>query len=144
MAEEDLDALVARAPDNVLYLTNFWAMKGYDAAVFPREGEPTLICLEASEEDARRTAWTRDVRLFRGYDEGDPRPPQARARARAQEGGHRHGRLAREPTTYTRTWFDSFGDALDATPLLARARALKTEQEVERMRFANEIAAAAM
>jgi len=43
MAEEDLDALVVRAPDNVLYLTNFWGMKGYDACVFPREGEPALI-----------------------------------------------------------------------------------------------------
>src|SRR5581483_362445 len=32
----------------------------------------------------------------------------------------------------------------DATPLLARARAIKTEQEVARIRTANEIAAAAM
>ena len=48
MAERELDALVVRAPDNVLYLTNFWGMKGYDACVFPREGEPVLICLEAS------------------------------------------------------------------------------------------------
>jgi Xaa-Pro aminopeptidase len=45
MAEEDIDALVVRAPDNVLYLTNFWSMKGFDACVFPREGEPVLICL---------------------------------------------------------------------------------------------------
>jgi Xaa-Pro aminopeptidase len=28
MADEELDAIVARAPDNVLYLTNFWPMKG--------------------------------------------------------------------------------------------------------------------
>ena len=67
MAEEELDALVVRAPDNVLYLTNFWGMKGYDAVVFPREGEPVLICLEASAEDAARTAWTDDVRYLRGY-----------------------------------------------------------------------------
>jgi len=26
-----------RAPDNMLYLTNYWCMKGYDAAIFPRE-----------------------------------------------------------------------------------------------------------
>ena len=32
MAERELDALVVRAPDNVLYLTNFWGMKGYDRA----------------------------------------------------------------------------------------------------------------
>jgi len=78
MDEGGLDALVVRAPDDVLYLTNFWGMKGYDACVFPREGEPVLICLEASEEDAARAAWTTDVRLFRGYDERDPRPPTAR------------------------------------------------------------------
>jgi Xaa-Pro aminopeptidase len=28
MAERELDALVVRAPDAVLYLTNFWGMKG--------------------------------------------------------------------------------------------------------------------
>ena len=79
MAEHELDALVVRAPDNVLYLTNFWGMKGYDAAVFPREGDPALICLEASEADAERMAWTTEVRLFHGYDENDPRPPGLRA-----------------------------------------------------------------
>ena len=31
MAERELDALVVRAPDAILYLTNFWGMKGYDA-----------------------------------------------------------------------------------------------------------------
>src|SRR5207247_3715828 len=74
MAEEALDALVVRAPDNVLYLTNFWGMKGYDACVFPREGEPVLVCLEASAEDAAHMGWTSEVRYVRGYDERDPRP----------------------------------------------------------------------
>ena len=83
MAEQELDALVVRAPDNVLYLTNFWGMKGYDAVVFPREGEPVLICLEASEADAERMSWTRDVRLFRGYDESRP---AAAGPARARPG----------------------------------------------------------
>src|SRR6185312_17268609 len=78
MKDQDVSALVLRAPDNVLYLTNFWPMKGYDAAVFPREGEPTLVCLEASAEDAERAAWTQDVRFLRGYVEDDPRPPFAR------------------------------------------------------------------
>src|SRR2546421_8578628 len=79
MKERDLRALVVRAPDNVLYLTNYWCMKGYDAVVFPREGEPTLIALEPQQADAERNSWTRDIRLFKGYDERDPRPPQFRA-----------------------------------------------------------------
>jgi Xaa-Pro aminopeptidase len=49
-----------------------------------------------------------------------------------------------EPTTYGRAWFDAFPEAVDATPLLVAARARKTAQEVERMRLANDIAAAAM
>jgi Xaa-Pro dipeptidase len=158
MADHELDALVVRAPDNVLYLTNFWGMKGYDACVFPLEGEPVLICLEASEEDAARTAWTSEVRLFKGYDEIDPRPPAARVLELAREAGSEYGqvalelslgtqssdRMVGEPTTFTRDWFTSFGDVADATALLAEARALKTPQEIERMRLASDIAAAAM
>jgi Xaa-Pro aminopeptidase len=158
MAEQGIDAIVARAPDNVLYLTGFWGMKGYDAVVFPREGDPTLFCLEASADDAARTAWTDDVRLVAGYHPDDPRPPTARtlelAAARAREHGtvglelslgtQAADRMVGEPTTYTRAWFDAFAEAVDATPLLVEARALKTAQELERMRLANEIAAAAM
>src|SRR5215213_7823867 len=158
MAEADVDALVVRAPDNVLYLSNFWGMKGYDAVVFPREGDPTLICLEASADDAARTAWTTDVRLLKGYDDGDPRPPTARTLDLALEAARPYGRvglelslgtqasdrMVGEPTTYTRAWFDAWPEAVDATSLLARARWTKTAQEVERMRLANEIAAAAM
>jgi Xaa-Pro dipeptidase len=153
-----VDALVVRAPDNVLYLTGFWGMKGYDACVFPREGEPVLICLEPSAEDAARTAWTGDVRLFAGYDPDDPRPPGLRAlelAVRAASGYEHVGlelslgtqasdRMVGEPTTFTKAWFDAFPDAADATPLLNEARAIKTAQEVERMRLANEIAGAAM
>jgi Xaa-Pro aminopeptidase len=158
MAEAGLDALVVRAPDNVLYLTSFWGMKGYDACVFPREGEPVLITIEASEEDAARTAWTEDVRLIRGYDPEDPRPPLARTLDAAVEaardyervglelslGTQASDRMVGEPTTFTAAWFDAFAEAADATPLLVRARAIKTGQELERMRLANELAAAAM
>jgi Xaa-Pro dipeptidase len=158
MSDEELDALVVRAPDNVLYLTNFWGMKGYDACVFPREGEPVLITIEASEEDAARTAWTSDVRLIRGYDPEDPRPPLARtldaavAAARDYErvglelslGTQASDRMVGEPSTFTAAWFDAFPEAADATPLLVRARSLKTRQELDRLQLANEIAAAAM
>ncbi|HEY7692483.1 MAG TPA: Xaa-Pro peptidase family protein [Gaiellaceae bacterium] len=157
MADQELDALVVRAPDNVLYLTSFWGMKGFDACVFPREGEPVLICLEPSADDAARTAWTQELRFFGGYDPVDPRPPGLRALDLAREaaagyekiglelslGTQATDRMVGEPTTYPKAWFDAFSDAADATPLLNAARAIKTEQEIERMRLASEIAAAA-
>jgi Xaa-Pro aminopeptidase len=158
MGEQELDALVVRAPDNVLYLSNFWGMKGYDAVVFPREGEPVLICLEASEADADRMSWTTDVRFFKGYDENDPRPPGLRALDLVRQlasgydqvglelslGTQATDRMVGEPTTFPKAWFDAFPDGADATPLLSAARAIKTEQEIERMRLANELAARAM
>jgi Xaa-Pro aminopeptidase len=158
MAEAELDALVVRAPDNVLYLTNFWGMKGYDAVLFPRQGEPILITLRTSEADAAATAWTQEVRFFDLYDPGDPRPPASRTLDLALEavrdyervglelslGTQASDRMVGEPTTFTKAWFDAWPDAADATPLLNASRAIKTEQEGARMRIANEIAAAAM
>ena len=158
MALAELDALVVRAPDNVLYLTDFWPMKGYDACVFPREGEPVLICLEASAAEAEQSAWTASIRTLRGYDERDPRPPLARtlelalAESAPYErigierslGTQGSDRMVGEPTTFTAAWFEAWPGAADAGGLLARARALKSEQEIERMRLANEICAAAM
>jgi Xaa-Pro aminopeptidase len=158
MAERDLDALVVRAPDNVLYLTNFWGMKGYDACVFPREGEPVLIALEASEEDIARTSWTTDVRFVQGYAPDDPRPVPARTLDAALEvtrqyervglelsmGTQASDRMVGEPTTFTKAWFDAWPTAQDAMSVLVPARAIKTAQEIERLRLANEICAAAM
>ena len=158
IAEHDLDALVVRAPDNVLYLTNFWGMKGYDACVFPREGEPVLIALEASAEDVERSAWTSDVRFVQGYAPADPRPVPARTLDAALAASTDYGkvglelsmgtqasdRMVGEPTTFTKAWFDAWPGAVDAMPILNAARAIKTSQEIERMRLANEICAAAM
>ena len=165
MQDQAVSALVVRAPDNVLYLTNYWCMKGYDAVVFPQEGDPTLIVLEPQLADAQRNSWTQDLRLFKGYDDRDPRPPQFRSLDLALDTLKQRGltdkvavelnmgtqsadRMVGEPTTPTQTFFDAFrkvsGQVVDATPLLSEARAIKTTQEIERMRLANELAALAM
>jgi Xaa-Pro aminopeptidase len=159
MADRGLDGLVVRAPDNVLYLSNYWCMKGYDVVVFPREGEPTLLVMEPQLEEAGRTAWSEDLRPFKGYDESDPRPPWTRSTDLAQavcrergleriglelsQGTQVADRMVGEPTVFTQGFFEAFGTAEDASPLLAEARMLKTEQEIERMRQANDLAAAA-
>ena len=165
MKQQGFTALVCRAPDNIVYLSNYWCMKGYDAVVFPAEGEPTLCAIEPQLADAERTSWTRDIRLFSGYDARDPRPPQYRCLDLALRvlkergltdkvgielnlGTQSCDRMVGEPTTYTQTYFDAFkkvaGQVADATSLLVEARAIKTEQEIERMRLANELAAEAM
>ena len=159
MAEQELDALVVRAPDNVLYLTNFWGMKGYDACVFPREGEPVLICLEPSRRG--RGAHGLDERRppLRGLRRRATRGRRARARSSSRRGGReRTGASAsssrsarRRPTAWSASRRPSRrpGSTRGRTPSTRRrcsprrARSRPT-QEIERMRLANEIAAAAM
>ena len=122
---QDLDAVVVRAPDNVLYLTNYWTMKGYDLAIFPREGDPTLLVIEPQFREAQRTAWNKDVRFFPFYHPKDPRPPMIRAVEmavdvlRERKLSRRVGielsqtsqicdRMVGEPTVYWQGFYDAF------------------------------------
>jgi Xaa-Pro aminopeptidase len=140
-------------------------MKGYDPAIFPRQGDPTLLVIEPQFHEARRTAWNKDVRFFPFYHPKDPRPPMIRAvemaievlRERKLNG--RVGvelsqtsqicdRMVGEPTVYWQGYYDGFRAAcreiVDAAPLLSEVRMIKTQQEIERMRLANELAAIGM
>lgn len=165
MAEEELDAVVVRAPDNVVYLDSYWCMKGYDALVVPASGEPVLAVLEPQLAEAARTSWTEDLRAFAGYHPDDPRPPWYRSQdlckqvlaerdltgrvgLELSQGTQAADRMVAEPTAFSRPWFDGFSgscrELVDASPLLARARAIKTAQEIERMRLAAQLAASAM
>src|SRR5216683_650926 len=155
LERNDLDAVVVRAPDNVLYLTNYWTMKGYDLAIFPREGEPTLLVIEPQFREAQRTAWSKDVRSFPFYHPKDPRPPMIRAVEMAVEvlkernltrrvgielsqNSQICDRMVGEPTVYWQGFYDSFRavskETIDATPLLAQVRMIKTPQEIDRIR----------
>jgi Xaa-Pro dipeptidase len=165
MAEQELDAVVVRSPDNIVYLDSYWCMKGWDALVMPASGDATLVAVEPQVDTAARTGWTQDIRAFAPYHPDDPRPPWFRSldvcrevlRERDLTGrigleltqGTQAGDLmVAEPTVFSQTWFGGFDDVcrevVDASTLLAQARAIKTEQEIERMRLAAELGALGM
>jgi Xaa-Pro aminopeptidase len=165
MARDQLDAFVVRAPDNIVYLDNYCCMKGYDALVFPASGDPVLIVLDPQLEEAASTSWTQELRSFDGYDPGDPRPPwyrslgvclkvlaerglNGRIGLELSQGTQSADLMVGEPTVFSQPWFDAFkGDGrqvVDGSALLAEARSIKSVQEIERMRLAAELAAAAM
>src|SRR6266478_2310608 len=127
MKDQDLEALVVRAPDNVLYLSNYWCMKGYDERD-PRP--PQYRSLDAALDVLKQAGLTRKIGL------------------ELNMGTQSADRMVGEPTTPTQNFFDAFrkiaGEVVDATPLLNEARAIKTAQEIERMKLANELAALAM
>src|SRR2546430_14962144 len=57
-------------------------------------------------------------------------------------------RMVGEPTVYWQGYYDAFRascrEVVDVAPLLAEVRMIKTTQEIERMRLANELAAIGM
>ncbi|MBT8217079.1 MAG: aminopeptidase P family protein [Acidimicrobiia bacterium] len=165
MEEADLDAIVVRAPDNIHYLTNYWAMKAWEIAILPRQGPPVLLAVEPQEPDVRRTAWTDDIVFFKGFNPDDARPSFLRALEKAigvlTERGltRRIGvetsnavqspeRMTGEPTVYWKGYFDdleaAIDEVVDCTPMLTRLRMIKTDQEVERLRITNDLAAEAV
>jgi Xaa-Pro dipeptidase len=98
------------------------------------------------------------VRFVKGYAPKDPRPVWARTLEAAVAASRRYervglelsmgtqgsDRMVGEPTTFTRDWFRAWRRPLDAMPVLNAARAIKTPQEIERIRLANDICANAM
>ena len=105
------------------------------------------------------------MRTVHFYHPSDPRPPTARTTDLAIEvlrekrltgrvgvelsqGSQICDRMVGEPTVYTQGYFDTFRksvtEMLDAAALLAEARMIKTSQEIDRMRLANELAAIGM
>ncbi|MDH3606052.1 MAG: Xaa-Pro peptidase family protein [Acidimicrobiia bacterium] len=165
MEEDDLDAIVVRAPDNVHYLTNYWAMKAWEIAILPREGDPILLAVEPQERDVRRTSWTEDIVYFKGFNAADARPSFLRALEKAIGVLHDRGldrrvgvetsnavqgpeRMTGEPTVYWKGYFDDLEaaveDMVDCTPMLTRLRMIKTDQEIERIRITNDLAAEAV
>jgi Xaa-Pro aminopeptidase len=50
MAEEGLDALVCRLPENVVYICEYWPHHGISVAVLPRDGSATLFIPEVEAE----------------------------------------------------------------------------------------------
>jgi len=58
-----LDFLVLRLAENVLYTTGYWPIFGASAAVFPRDGEPSLLFVEGEQEFVA-DSWVEDVEPY--------------------------------------------------------------------------------
>lgn len=67
MKEEGIDVMVARLPENVLYLTGYWPIFGASMAIFPLEGDPVIAYPEGEQEFAV-DSWVRDHRPYKFFD----------------------------------------------------------------------------
>jgi Xaa-Pro dipeptidase len=57
MAEQKLDALVLRLPENVLLLSGFWPMIGASVLLFPQDGIPVCIVPHCYQNEAQQSLW---------------------------------------------------------------------------------------
>ena len=162
MEREQLDALVCRLPEHVLFLSGHWPLVGWSWLWFPREGKPVCIVPHCDAREAEQELWEAKCEAFRFgvLSAGNPYEEIAR-RLQSAMRGRRPRRIGYEgdfeavappwnaaepaiPAAATRRLLrEVFGAKalVDATPLLNELRARKTPHEQRRMRIASEIAA---
>jgi Xaa-Pro aminopeptidase len=161
MREAKLDALICRLPENVLYLTDYWAQLGLSMAVITREGGPILFVPEVEADyadkswaDVRPFGWglLKDRDLYTTFKEGllevRDKLDLAKATIGIEQGfevmapPYNVGELC-VPATPTMAIFRevfSEGELKDSTEVLQGMRAFKTPFEIERLKVTNELA----
>lgn len=158
--EENLDALVCRLPENVLFLSGHWPLCGLSFLVFPLEGKPVCIVPHCDEKEAKDELWEAECVsfLFGVLESGDPYADIKKALKAAAKGkgwkriGYEgnFGSVAPPwnaaepavPSATTRNLLEEVfcpKDLIDATELLNSQRACKTSDEIDRLRIVNEI-----
>ena len=159
-----LDALVLRLPENIVMGFGAWPMIGFSYAVFTVDAGPLALIAPSCEDEEMGDCWTDDVRFFIWPRLGMPDPlttirdamadivrQHKLGRARiGYEGSfecvappHNAGEVM-VPCESSIAFLHSLAPGArwsDATALLHELRALKTEQEVSRLRLTQRVAA---
>ncbi len=163
LQETNLDALVVRLPENVLFLTGYWPMSGMSWVVLVRGEEPVVLAPVGEEEWVERAVDPHNA-IYYGWGGVSDRPPDVQVQGLLVELKNRFGlqgkrvgyegsfetiappymsaenHISAVPSTrMLRTVFGS--DLSDATDQLHLWRSRKTAKEVAALRLANEVAA---
>jgi Xaa-Pro dipeptidase len=162
MAHFNLDAVICRLPENVLLLTDYWPISSFAFAVAPREGATSLIVMDTEEELVPPGTVDRVLAVStRLGAPGQHQTIQGYLQEVLREAGLERGRLGYEGSFEAVAPGHGAGEVLvpaaisletirgaapeatlaDAAGALDFARAVKTPQEIERLRLASEVAA---
>jgi Xaa-Pro aminopeptidase len=163
MAEQSLDAVFLRLPENVMLTTGWWVqIGGMGIVVVPRAGKATLLIPEY-EADEVATYWPGDVRTFPAIRFDGPLPtteiPRLLGELAAEHGlaGSTIGyegsyeavapaQIDGEPNAIAAPTMALIRSAfatdslVDVMALLEPIKARKTEHDLEKLRVTNEIA----
>lgn len=161
LAAERLDALICRLPEHLVMLAGYWPVIGRSALLLPASDAPVLFA-PAMERDALRRAFVSEIRTFPVWKLGDPLPDAGLGKLlkdAVSSMGLRGKRVGFEgsgdedlsptqkvtepwrPAAPTSAMLTDLGCQLvDVMPVLRRLRATKTNEDLERLRIANQIA----
>lgn len=163
MAEEKIDVLLLRLPENVLYATGYWPVIGASLAVFPANGDATLV-MPFSELDYAAAGWVSDQRTFRFINMQALANPTAQTQALLRDLAAEKGfanavigyegnfelvagnNVAAEARVVTEATIRALQAALpqakfvDATNAIKKSRVVKSKMEIEQIRITNEVA----
>lgn len=156
-----IDALVCRLPENVVYITDYWAHHSFSFVVLPVDGKP-LLFLPEIEEDYANPDWAdytlfgwgllKDGDLYENYKRLLTQTRDQLGLANATIGVEQTFEVvgpsyrSAEPVVPNAPWAgllaSVFANAkiVDAAGILQTARMIKGEYELDKLRTANEIA----
>ena len=162
LENENLDALVCRLPENIVFLSGYWPLNGWSFLLFPREGIPVCIVPHCEENEAREELWEADCIpfLFAVLAAGNPYD-DIKKNLKEIYAGENWTRIGIEsdfetvappgnaaepaiPACTTRRLLENvFGEQclVDATSFLNSQRSRKTAYEIDKLRTVNEIGA---
>ncbi|MCD6564165.1 MAG: aminopeptidase P family protein [Thermoproteales archaeon] len=159
LEEYNLDALIVRNPENVLYVSGYWPITGWSLAIVNRDGELSLIVPESELEYVDNSI--KDIKVLPGESLDDVWQPYKLIKEKLREID-----LGEKPRIGVEMSFETMAtnnvvgelnyaslpsfnlfkevwnaELIDATDILYELRKVKTEKEIEKMKIANEIAA---
>ncbi len=158
-----LDFLVLRLAENVLYTTGYWPIFGASAAIFPREGEPSILFVEGEQEFVADT-WIDDIEPYKFFTLEALANPQrdinAWIKAKWQKKGYNpkatigyegdfelvgSNNVAAEARVMAPSSIEAYKETLpdanwvDASAAIRAARLIKSPLEIELLRLACEL-----
>ena len=155
-----LDAVICRLPENVLLTSGYYSLTGFSFILFPIAHDPVLIIYEPELPYAQKS-WVKDIRTFGWALRADNDAYQSvkellrdaassmnlksigyEANFESVAPPHMSGEPLIPSETTFKMYYQAFPDAhwVDATGLLYRLRARKTQYELDKLLLANEVA----
>lgn len=139
LMEQGMSALVATSPENVMYTSGHFEYTRpiipdrITATIIPSDGPPTYLVVNVIEGAAKRNSWIKDIATYRENAES----PIRLMATMLSEKGLDTGVVAIEKEHLSAEYFGELQEALpktqfrDGSAILARARSIKTDEEVK-------------